>query len=89
MRRKISRRNGKKIKQITAYDVAVFDVLHAVRDFSDEELAKKAGLRKITVRRLRNGPKHGGTRYPRHITFTRLLKVANKTYVIRDIGANE
>lgn len=89
MRRKVSRRNGKKIKQITAHDVAIFDVLHAVKDFSDEELAKKAGVRKRTIRALRNGPKHGGTRYPRHITFSRLLKVANKTYVIRDIGANE
>lgn len=85
--RKIAKKKLKKIKP-TRYDAAVFDVLHAVSRFSDKELAEKSGLTATTVRNLRNGPKYGGTRFPRHLTFTRLLEVAGKTYVIRDIGSN-
>lgn len=90
MRKNTKKQKLKKIKKIkpTIYDAAVFDVLHALANFSDKELADKSGLCRVTVRNLRNGPKYGGTRFPRHITFTRLLEVAGKTYVIRDIGSN-
>jgi hypothetical protein len=94
MKRKVSRRKGIKNSKLKPADVVlfdkdIFDVLHALKSFTDEELAKEAKVEKITIRRLRNGPKYGGTRFPRHTTYQRLLRVAKKHFVIRDLGSND
>lgn len=71
-------------------DAVVFDVLHAVRGFTDKELAEKSStldnkpLNRTTVRRLRLGAWRGGTRFPRLLTIEKILKAARKRLVIRD-----
>lgn len=55
-------------------DVAVFQVLHALRGLSAAKAAANAGVCTSTIYKLRRGPKYGGTRYPRFRTLRELAK---------------
>lgn len=66
------------------YDRAVFEVLHAIRDRSSVDVAREAGISDQTVRKLRWGPKYGGTRRPTHMTLDRLARVAGLAYKLVD-----
>ena len=54
----------------------VFMVLHENRHLSTKDLAFKADLSFSTVKKLRLGPKYGGTRNPFLSTIQKLAKVA-------------
>lgn len=71
-------------------DAVVFDVLHAVKGFTDKELAQASGridnkhLARSTIRKLRLGPRYGGTRFPRLLTIEKILSAAKKRLYVGD-----
>lgn len=45
-------------------DEEVFELLHAVKDFTAKDLTQASFLSPSTVHKIRKGPKYGGTRSP-------------------------
>jgi transcriptional regulator with XRE-family HTH domain len=67
------------------YNRRVFDVLVAIRGISSYEVAARSGVSLGTIRAMRLGPAHGGTRYPRAETLEAILQaVGKRTYIGED-----
>lgn len=73
------RRSKPKMKR-PEYDRAVFAVLHALRGHKNTEIARHTYLSPSTIAKIRKGPSHGGTRWPRHNTLTELARIAGMSY---------
>lgn len=54
----------------------VFTVMHCLRGLPATELAKYTYLAPSTISKIRKGPAHGGTRFPRADTLEELFRLA-------------
>lgn len=70
-------------------DRDVFTLLHALRGKETKDLAKRSFLAATTIRKIRVGPSHGGTRYPRHTTMVELARLAGKRWELVDDAPSE
>lgn len=77
---------SKKLRNRPAYNRFVFSVLRTIRGMSPQEIAAKTGLSAQTIRNIRKGPAHGGTRYPRFETLEDILAINQKRFFIGDEG---
>lgn len=70
-------------------DRMAFEVLHAIRGISPQEISRKAtkagfAVSAQSVRNLRADPKHGGTRFPQCYTLQAMLSAIGKGFVFGD-----
>lgn len=70
----MKKRKSNKIKP--GHDRLIFEILHDLRGQTCAELAAKSFLCSQTFFRLRQGPAHGGTRYPQGVTLQELARLA-------------
>lgn len=76
------RRPSQKLLELRKdYDVEIHRILNKLAGVKATELAQKSGLCAKTIHRIRQGPSHGGTRWPRHDTLERLARCIGETYI--------
>lgn len=87
--RTIKGRTIRHILRRPSRDEQVFEVLHLVHNLSAAEIARNSCVCASTVHKARIGPKHGGTRYPRHMTLRAIAAVAGYEYRLVPQGSND
>jgi len=66
-------------------DREVFDLLRAIRESSNREIAERAGISASTIANWRRPINEGGTRHPQFYTMQRVARAAGMAFQLQPL----